>query len=377
MDNAKGKETQEKQLVKNINDLFLQTSSFEFYKKIKNIMMDYFKPSCEDLQLITQYSSFLGDINDERIKKYKVLNHFFNMLGCCKYIPEAYFNQISFDEDDPNIEELLLFWRMISRKVELKQVLGFPLCVYSNRTYKSLLQNNKKYYMYFLKNPTKTTTSFYSEIDDKEIFLSEIFQKILIFYELYKHGLTSQNYIFEVLENKTAVKTTFKIMDLVFSLPIKNIIILSPRTNLIPTTYNNPSEYFSSLEENEINNLTNIEVDTFPEFLIINFSQFFQKNLYNHKSLNIIAEMSPQILRPVAGKLYLMRKEESRNYIYTILLNNNSTHTTLLYIFDSTIPNTLSLSTQTFNNNDLSKFVFFLPNFLFDTSIMKNFIGTK
>lgn len=366
-----------KDLYKNINDLLLQTNSFEFYKKFQTIMMDYFKPTYNDLNLISQDMNFVGNINDERIKRYKVLNHVFNLLDCSRYIPDSFFNTIEFDDDSPFREELQTFWRLTTRKTELKQLLGFPLCVYSNRTYRSLLKNEKRYYMYFLKNPTKTTTSFFTEINKTENFFSEIFQKILIFHHLYQNGITSQNFIFEQIENKSVIKMTFKVMDLLFTVPVRNIIILSPRTHLIFSSTVQPREYFNSLDESDLRALNRNEVESFPEFLIANFPQFFQKSIYNSRSLTVMADLLPTTLYPLLGRLYLVKKNDTRNVVYCIILNKNTTHATLLYLFDSTIPNTLSLSTQTFSLLELSNFIFYKPNFIFDDAITNYFVGSK
>lgn len=364
-------------LYQNINDLLLQTNSFEFYKKFQSIMLDYFKPSYEDISLISQDLNFVGNINDERIKRYKVLNHVFNLLDCSRYIPESFFNCISFDDDTPFRDELMTFWRLTTRKTELKQILGFPLCVYTNRTYKSLLQNDKKYYMYFLKNPSKQTTSFYTEINRQENLFSEIFQKVLIFFHLYQNGITSQNYLFEQIENKNVIKMTFKIMDLLFVVPVRNIILLSPKTHLLCTKSPIPFEYFNSLEQTEINKLNRLDVESFPEFFISNFPQFFQKSIYNSRSLNVIADVSLVTQFPQTGRLYLVKKNDTKSVVYCIILNKNNTHATLLYLFDSTIPNTLSLSTQSFSIQDLNNFVFYVPNFIFEDAVTNYFIGSK
>lgn len=364
-------------LYKNINDLLTQTNSYDFYKKFQSIMLDYFKPSYEDLALISQDMNVVGNINEERIKRYRVLNHIFNLLDCSKYLPESFFNCIAFDDDTPCKDELLLFWRLTTRKIELKQILGFPLCVYSNRTYKSLLQNDKRYYMYFLKNPTKSTTSFYTEINRNENLYSEIFQKILIFYHLYQNGFVSQNYIFEEIENKNVIKMTFKVLDLLFVVPIRNIILLSPKTHLICIKNIKPYEYFNSLDQTEISKLSKMDIESFPEFLILNFPQFFQKNIYNTRNLSVIAEVSQTTQHTQVGRLYLIQKNDSKNIVYCIILNKNTTHATLLYLFDSTIPNTLSLSTQTFSIQDLNNFIFYTPNFIFNDNITNYFIGLK
>lgn len=364
-------------LYKNINDLLLQTNSFEFYKKFQSIMMDYFKPTYNDISLISQDMNFVGNLNDERIKRYKVLNHVFNLLGCSRYIPDAFFNTVEFDEDSPFREELQTFWRLTTRKTELKQILGFPLCVYTNKTYQSLLKKDKKYYLYFLKNPTKHTTSFFTEINKTENFFSEIFQKILIFHHLYQNGITSQNFIFEQIENKTPIKMTFKVMDLLFTVPVRNIIILSPKTHLIFSSVVQPREYFNNLEEADIRALNNVNADSFPEFLITNFPQFFQKSIYNSRNLAVMADVSTTTIFPLVGRLYLVKRNNSRNVVYCIILNKNTTHATLLYLFDSTIPNTLSLSTQSYNLSELSNFIFYEPNFIFDDAVTNYFIGSK
>lgn len=364
-------------IFKSINDLLLQTSSLEFYKKFRSIMLDYFNPTCEDLNIIAQEATFNGNINDERITRYKVFNHLFNLLGSCKFIPETYFTLVNFEEDDPFFEEILMFWRITSRKVELKQILGFPMCVYSNRSFTSLVKNDRKYYMYFFKTQSKNTTSFYTEINKNENLYSEIFQKILIFFYLYQNGLTSQNYIFDEIESKCIIKTTFKVLDLIFVVPIKNIILLSPKTPLIVTKNPRVEDYFCHLEPNEIKVLDNISLESFPEFLITNFSQFFQKSIYNTKNTSIIAEMSQISINHITGKLYLVKKKDSKNYVYCFLLKRNTAHVTILYLFDSTIKNTLSLSTQTYNIQDLSEFVFYYPNFIFEDLGANYFIGSK
>ncbi|QKE44507.1 putative internal virion protein [Yalta virus] len=364
-------------LYKNINDLLLQNNSFEFYKKFQSIMLDYFKPAYKDLDLIAQNMNFVGNNNDERIKRYKILNHVFNLLDCSRYIPDNFFNTIEFTDDTPYREELQTFWRLTTRKTELKQVLGFPLCVYSNRTYRSLLKNEKSYYMYFLKNPTKTTSSFFTEINKNETFLSEIFQKILIFYHLYQNGITSQNFIFEEIENRSMFKTTFKVMDLLFTVPIRSIIILSPKTHLFPSSVIQPKEYFNSLDPTTLRTLNKSDAESFPEFLISNFPQFFHKSIYNSRSLAVMADMLPTTFYPQVGRLYLVKKTDNKNVVYCIILNKNTTHATLLYLFDSTIPNTLSLSTQTFSLTELANFIFYRPNFIFDDAITNYFIGSR
>lgn len=348
-----------------ITELLTKSSITEFYKKLIQFVKDFCKPTADDIFLISQDAGFVGNANKERIKKFKVLNAMFNRFDNCNILPETFFHKISIDENDPNLDKILNFWRITTRQTELEKILGFPLTVYSNSSISSIMKNSKKYHLYFLKNPEKKLTSFYSTItSENDDIYSEIFQKLLIFYRLYKDGAVSENYIFEEITNNMEVKTTFCIQDLYFTIPLKKIIILSPKTKLTFSSELSQSEYFDYLEKDEIKLLKDLNCETFIEMFVKNFHKYFQSSFYNTKNISAISEVSRQESFLKEGKLYISKHKDSKNYIYTIILSKNETHLSVMFLYDSTIKNTFSSSIRVFSTNEIKEYMFTDPNFL-------------
>lgn len=348
-----------------ITDLLNKSTVSEFYKKLVQFVKDFCKPTADDIFLISQEDGFVGNANKERIKKFKVLNAMFNRFDNCNILPETFFHKLTVDENEPNIDKILNFWRIATRQTELEKIIGFPLTIYSNSSISSVFQNTRKYHLYFLKNPEKKTTTLYSYLSsDKNDIYSEIFQKLFIFYKLYKDGAVSENYIFEEISNNIEIKTTFCIQDLYFTIPLKKIIILSPKTKLTFTSESSQYDYFNYLDKEESKLLKETNCETFIEMFVRNFQMFFQTSLYNTKNLSAVADVSRQETNLKEGKLYIVKNKESKNYVYTIILTKNETHLSVMFLYDSTIKNTFSSSIRVFSVSELKDYIFIDPNFL-------------
>lgn len=364
---------QEDTFAKRVKSMYETYCINEFYKKFQSIILDYHKPSLMDMNIINADALGGMNVNEERITKFHVLNHLFTTLSITRFLPSDIFKQIELSPDDPTYDDVVAFWVSTSRLVENKQVLGFPLCIYSNKGLQSVLYGKHKLNLYFLRNPEKNKTSLFSIIsDNKNNITIEIFQKTLIFLHLFKNGLISQNYIFEERISRAPIKVTFNVFDILFTMTIKNIIILSPDTKLIPMANVKPSDYFQYFEKEERANIK-IE-DTFPEFLISNFAEHIGKS-YNPRNLNVVMEMSKKISYPEVGKIYVIRKQQTNIICYGIILNRTAYHTTILYFFDSTVPNSPSLSKQTLSTEEVNNLSFGDPNFVTETT--NYYIGKK
>lgn len=366
--------TNELQLIDKINEVFKCLDVNTFTQKFKNLINDYIRPNYLDPYVYSSNKNFLlsPNINEDRIKKYLIFNNLFVTLRIRYPLPDDSFNKIYYKNTSEN-EIIIMFWRSITIKVYNRKVLGFPMCIYStaNNSYNLLTPKEEGVNLYFFKhNVIKTSSLFRTIVSNIDEYT---FQKCLIFYNLYTYGLSSDNYIFEEIALLSPTKYTFKIKDMVFSITITKILILSPQTVLInmkPAV----SDYINSLEDIEKDVLKIKDCDTFYEFFIENFNSYFIKSLYNTKNIKNILELSDETTYLLPGNIYILIQNNLSVPVYVIILNENPTHIKYLILFDSTISKTLSMKIYVKNKNDKS-IKFFKPDFIFEKNLFEYCIG--
>lgn len=365
----------ELQLIDKINEVFKSLDINTFTQKFKNLINDYIRPNYLDPYVYSSNKSFLlsPNINEDRIKKYLIFNNLFVTLKIRYPLPDESFNKIYYKNNDIN-EIIVMFWRSITTKVYNRKVLGFPMCIYSNpnNTYNFLTPKEEGINLYFFKHNVIKTSSLFRNMVSSNID-EYTFQKCLIFYTLYTYGLSSDNYIFEEIALLSPTKYTFKIKDMVFTITISKILILSPQTVLI----NNPSslsDYLNNLEIIEKNMFKITECDTFYEFFIENYNEYFIKTLYNTKNIKTILELSNETSYLLPGNIYILMQDNLSVPVYIIILNENATHIKYLILFDSTINKILSMKIYVKNKSDTSV-RFFKPDFLFEKNLFEYCIG--
>lgn len=346
-----------------LNDALLsliqETNTTCFLQRFKDVIKTYTTPQlsidpCNDI-------IFTNNVNDDRIKKFQMLNHLFNNLKGY-FLPENFFNTISIDKDSQYYNEIASFWLTTTNKVIKKQILGFPLCIYSNKTITQRLTDKKIYNFFFLKHDPKITNSTYiAQLTNDETLFSEIFQKVLIFFYLQKYKMTSQNFLFEEIKTKP-FNITFKISNLVFIIPIKSIIILSPLTHLVSQQVT-CEDYINHLEQTELDFLEAPKsTENFYFFLYSNFQRFLHKQLYNIRNVPAFVQTSKETTNLIPGYLYIMKLTNIP--VLCLILSKNEYYTNILSLIDSS-PNSLSSSKRTFNNDELKKIIFYDPEFTF------------
>jgi hypothetical protein len=364
----------ELQLIDKINEVFKCLDVNTFTQKFKNLINDYIRPNYLDPYVYSSNKSFLlsPNINEDRIKKYLIFNNIFVTLRIRYPLPDESFNIIYYKNTEDN-EMIIMFWRSITIKVYNRKVLGFPMCIYStsNNSYNFLKPKEEGTNLYFFKhNIIKTSSLFRTIISNIDEYT---FQKCLILYTLYTYGLSSDNYLFEEISTITPTKYTFKIKDMVFSITLTKIIILSPQTVLI-NIKSSFIDYINSLEEVEKNGLKLTDCDTFYEFFIENYNMYFIKSLYNTKNIKNILELSDETKYLLPGNIYILIQENLSVPVYVIILSENTTHIKYLILFDSTISKTLSMKIYVKNKNDTS-IRFFKPDFIFERNLFEYCIG--
>lgn len=323
--------------------------------------------------------NIFDNINDLRIKK----NILFMNLVNKQYIPFVnldlnYLTQISLDIDNcsdsdeySNNEEILMFWRSISKKVEKKEVLNFPMCVLVQYFCKKFLDKEiGSHKLSFLKHTDFKTNNYFLKEHVKEI----LFQKIIIFYILDTHyNLSSDLFEFEYISDFSNKAYTYKIKDLVFTIHSKYIILLSPKTKLIKQKLS-INDFINTLHEEERNLLKNKLYENFYELLLENFIDFFEKKLYNTKNLKQIMELSNETNIVKSGNVYILSSNTLSYPVYVLILYSNDTHIKYLVLFDSTIQKTLSMSKKIVNKTS-SNLKFFYPDLIFEKSYFQYCIG--
>lgn len=332
----------EETFVKNIKELIEQNNMSGFVSQFKKIINDYIKPNYLDPYIYSfdETSMLTNNINEDRICKYMMYNHLYNNMKMNCPLPSDHFTKIVINANDENYNNLIIFWRSITNKICKKQVLGFPLCIYMNENlnkYNPLgLKTDPSYNLYFLKHKPRMVSSLYTKVVDNDLD-SIIFQKVLIFFTLNQYNLSSDNYIFEeIVVPIKPVVYSFKIKDLIFNIPIKKIIILSPNTILVSRQilFN---DYINSLENSEFSHLKKPNSDNFYEFFLDNFIVYFANTVYNSRSLSTMYEFSTETDHLVPGKLYLLKKNNHNIPSFVVILNVTDTHVRYLILYDSTI----------------------------------------
>lgn len=325
--------------------------------------------------------NFFDNINDSRIKK----NILFMNLINNHHIPFINFDinhliQFSLETDNcfnneetTNNEEILMFWRSITKKVEKKEVLNFPMCVLVQYFYKKFLDKEiPSHKLTFLKYPEFKNNNFFLKEHVKEI----LFQKIMIFYILDTYyNLSSDIFEYEYISDFSNKPYTYKIKDLVFTIYTRYIILLSPKTKLIKQKLS-INDFINTLHIEEKTLIKNKVYENFYELLLENFLDFFEKKIYNTKNLKQIMELSNETNLIKPGNVYILSSSNLSYPVYVLILYSNDTHIKYLVLFDSTIQKTLSMSKKIVNRNN-SNLKFFYPDLIFEKSYFINPIGFK
>lgn len=362
-----------------------KTNKENIYSFIDNIIEklkndDYNKNFDSDIYP-NKNNLFKEDINDNRIKKslilIKILNNYnlsFCPLNLDNLIQIELYNDInSSDYEFTNNENILMFWRSISKRVEKKNVLNFPMCILIQYLCKKIgNRENKIHYLSFLKHKDLNTLDQYKN----ESVKVNLFQKLIIFYTMDNiYGISSDNYIFNSIYTfSNTNKYTYKIKDLVFTLPIENIILLSPKTKLLNQRMK-INDYINTLNNYEKDLIKlNKTYETFYELFLENFDEFFEKKIYNSKNIKQIMELSCETTNILPGNIYILSDSNLSMPVYIFILSINDTHIKYLVMFDSTIPKTLSLSIKIINKNTSTN-KYYYPNLIFEKSFFNYTIG--
>lgn len=370
-------QTPNEKLAQDIKKL-LETPTFGgFFSQFKNILNDYVQPTILDpnIERWKPSGTRYENSNEDRIIKHKILNHLFNTLQYRYILSEDYFNKISFKKSEDAKEEndtIIKFWRSMTNKVCKKKVLGFPLCIYIGESvhYTPLIVKEPAYNLYFLKYQVPYTTTLFTRIMDNNNSLKKIiFQKTLILYNLYLNNMSADHYQYEELYDAKGLKIAMKIKDLVFNVDLQKIIFLSPNTRLI-TQRLSVMDYLNSFDDEEKKELKELNTDNFLDFLYINFSEWFDKSIYNTRSINIIMEQSVETTHLTVGTLYILKKK-TYTPVYVLILNISEHHIKYLILFDSTIKNILSLKRTVIQRKD-PNYVFYYPNLDFEENLFLN-----
>lgn len=370
----------EKDFSDKIVQLLKNNSLNDFIANFKDIIYEYSSPN-----LFTDYLSFSAtnnnvNINEDRIQKYKLIAHLYsNMKAKCTFPLEA-FIQIKFNANENKSLVNIMFWRSISSEVLTRKVLGFPACIFIDETtnnYAITPNNRAFYYLHFLKHKQLITTPFFSSVmEGNDQYLSMLFQKALIFYNLKRYNMSSDNYIFdEMPTNYVSQKHfyTFRIKDMIFNVPMYKIYILSPNTILVNQELNT-QVYINSLNLLNTNPNKDKEYDDFFEFFFDNFLQFFVTTIYNSRSMQSIVEFSDEVSFISPGKLYILKKKSKPfQPIFVIALSKTETHIKFMAIFDSTLKG-VDKKIIVIREED-PEFIFLLPNMLLNNITQHYQIG--
>lgn len=314
------------------------------------------------------------NINDIRIKRNILLANILNRYNSSlTYIDFNNLIQIDInDEECTEYESVLLFWRSITKKVEKKEVLNFPMCVLVQYFCKSILNKEfKKYCLTFVKYPEINTKHLVFKDQLKE----NVFQKLMIFYILDTYyNLSADLFIFEKISNFNNKPYTYKIKDLVFTIFVKDIIILSPKTKLINKKLN-ICDYLNLLTEEEKNIInSNKTYNNFYELFIENFITFFEKKIFNTKNIRQVMELSCESISVVPGHIYIYSNSNLSMPVYVLILSENETHIKFLILLDSTIQKSLSMMIKVVNKN-LLLHKFYYPDLIYESSNFTYTIG--
>lgn len=372
----KEKEDEREKIFKqNIKELIDSKNINTYLGNFKNIIQKFTNAYSIDYQtyIFDSNNMFNENINDDRIAKYNMLNVIYNNRNLRCGLPISYFNKISLNPENLFFDDFIYFWRNTTNNVVNKKILGFPLCIFgSDFEETNILGMSKKVYnLYFLKFQEYNNTGLQNIVFDKNIN-SIIFQKMLIFYTLNLYSMVSSNYFFEEIPLLKPTVWTFKIKSLLFNIPINKIIILSPKTNLIISKVS-IEDYIHSLDEFELKNIQHKDVETFYEFFIKNYLDYFYKTIYNTRSINAMLDMSTQTKNLSNGELYILKNPTIP--VFIIVLNSNETHIHYLVLFDSTLNKpTLSMAYKIIQKNQ-EDYIFYFPDLIIEKPNFNYFIG--
>lgn len=369
---------EEKTFQKILQGIVCTSNINQFTTDFKNFLSTYVSPNYNtDPCIYSANKEFMyhKNANEDRIKRFALLNSFLTSTQYQFVLSDKVFYRIFLNSKDPSDNTIKLFWTSISMKVYRRLVLGFPLCVFMNQNLVrpfSQTQIAEGANLYFLKHDVRQATSLLEGIMENDI-MDIIFQKLLIFYELYKYGLTSTNYIFEEIRLDKRTSFAFKIKDMVFVFSCSKIIILCPITNLVELN-EPPINYVNSLNDVEKALLKQPDCDSFMELFLVNFHSTFYKEMYNTRTLYTIYQLSEETNHLVPGKSYILSRKETNAIFYGIVLSVSETHVKTLILFDSTIPrsNTTKIEVQRRNN---LKDKFLNHDLIFEKSIFEYCIG--
>lgn len=370
------------EMTQKIKDLYFTNDINNFAVKFRNIVDQYVVPDKFDPFIYSTNEKFLfvTDINDDRIRKYHLFNHLFTTMNVTFPLPRDSFKKITLKKDNEDFNFILSFWLSITNKVANKELLNFPLCIYTNQDIFMRDRNNKlqkeEIDLYFFKHQQVLITGFNSNM--KSSISDVVFQKLLIFMTLSENNLISGNYKFDEIKLPKAQVFTFKIKDMCFTISVSKIILLSPETVLVPVfNQKGIQHYIDSLDEVEKNFLKDGNKITFYEYFFFYFRESFNKIMFNTRNILSILKVSDvvDVYNIREGRVYIFKQDEdNQNIIYVCVLQINSTHARLLLMFDGSAKGTLSLMVKTFSINELKNKIYD-PDFIFDKQLFTNVIG--
>lgn len=370
---TKSKQEKEKNIHIFIDKIFNQKDVENIPILLKQLISEYI--NIEYISPTVFNKNFLLDmnINEDKIKKFLVLNKIFNNICLIDKIPESFFQKIVIPEKYDNHNELLNFWIIMTSQQINRQTLGFPLCIYYVTKSSLYNTNNKESVLYFLKQPQEMYSALYNRVFTNSL-REIVFQKLLIFFKLHQLKLYSQNFIFEESKLYEKQDIYFKIRDLMFQFKINKIITLSPRTILFKNDIIKPEDYINLLQPEEQNVLKKFnKCLNFYYIFFINFEQEFVKFFLDFKSINLSFEHSTLTKNIKPGCLYIYIKEQSSLPCYCIVLERDEMHAEILLIFSSSA-NLLSNKIEVIKISDI-KDQFHSPDFSYQSSKFGYCIG--
>lgn len=358
-----------------IHELFQNSTINTLPSNFKEIIDKFLNNNtCKDKNIYAYNQQYALDlnINEDRIKKSKLFTNLLLDLKNKRYIFANYFNIITYPKNE-NSFKIIYFWKSMSDKVLNKEVLGFPLNIYLDTnvncvpTYSGDPTNKDKVNLFFFKQIRIQSSSLYLSIYESiEMY---IFQKLLIFLELYTYGMWSENFIYEEIKPTKNLNITFKVKDAFYTFSLNKIVILSPDTVLIPLN-RSVLDFINCLDNTEKEFIKHKE-GSFYEIFFYNFPKYLNKTVLNIKILPNILELSKPAINIIPGKIYIFSNETIKPF-YGIILNKLDNFIKYVIFFDTT--KTLSLKEEYVNLYE-NPYQLFDTNFTLDYSIFDYCIG--
>ncbi|CCU56290.1 internal Virion Protein (Cop-L3L) [Mythimna separata entomopoxvirus 'L'] len=294
----------------------LYLANDKFMKELPTLQ-DYIKNTFlnKDNEKIILNNISIENFNERRIKTYLIYTTIIPNNAIIYNKTLKYFKVL----DNISMDDLFSCWIILSKMVEKREAIGFPI-VYKYCINKSNNRCNNTATAMFESNISNTNyTSVYEIAFSPEYRLMQIkFQKLLISYILYKNNIYYNGKLQYDIYDVPKTSIVFKIEDLYFNFKLITLVVLSPLTKLFYSDGIN-----GRLERIYINDALEDHMETTND----NFIEYFINNLQNYMDYNNIPTVPAVVVkdlenineRPVRGRLVKIKSKETDKYVYGIL----------------------------------------------------------